>query len=235
MQNALIIPVRLDSTRLPGKALKDVCGESLIQRVVNQCVKTNITTYVITDSKDIANHVKPHNSYVIYDDTPANCGTERIANIIKSIPEDNIINVQGDQPFISPEAIIEMSEYMLNNPNHTIVTPVSKLNPKKYTDPSKCKVVISLSGKAIYFSRSSIPYNGEELYGHLGIYGYKRNFLSNYHKLKVSPLEKVEKLEQLRFIDNDIPIQTYMTNHSIFSIDTPSDLKYATEHIREFT
>lgn len=234
MKNALVIPVRLDSTRLPGKALKDICGQSLIQRVVNQCVKTDLKTYVVTDSKEIANHIKPNGSYVIYDNTPADCGTERISNIIKLITEDNIINVQGDQPFISPEAIIQMSEYMLNNSEHNVVTPISRHNPEKYSDPSKCKVVISLSGRAVYFSRSPIPYNGEQFYGHLGIYGYKKEFLSTYHKLKISPLEKAEKLEQLRFIDNDIPIQTYMTEHSIFSVDTQADLVYAIEHFNKF-
>ena len=105
MKNAVIIPVRLDSKRLPNKALKDICGKSLIQRVVDQCVKTELTTYVITDSRKIASSIKTDKAYVIYDDVKAQSGTERIANIIRSIPEDNIINVQGDQPFISPDAI----------------------------------------------------------------------------------------------------------------------------------
>lgn len=231
MKNALVIPVRLDSTRLPNKALKDINGISLIQRVVNQCLKTNIPTYVVTDSEEIQNHLS--DVTVLYHAKKAESGTERIANAIDSIDADNVINVQGDQPFISPEAILEMRNYMNANPDHDIVTPVSKHKEEKYVDPSKCKVVLSLSGKAIYFSRSPIPYNASESYGHLGIYGYKKSFLENYHKLKVSPLEKVEKLEQLRFIDNDVPIQTYMTEHSIFSVDTPADLQYAIEHTGE--
>ena len=231
MKNALVIPVRIDSTRLPNKALKDINGISLIQRVVNQCLKTNISTYVVTDSEEIQNHLS--DVTVLYHNKKAESGTERIANVIDSIDADNVINVQGDQPFISPEAILEMCEYMNANPDHDIVTPVSKHKEEKYIDPSKCKVVLSLSGKAIYFSRSPIPYNASASYGHLGIYGYKKSFLENYHKLKVSPLEKVEKLEQLRFIDNDVPIQTYMTEHSIFSVDTPADLQYAIEHTGE--
>jgi len=239
MTNALIIPVRLESTRLPYKALRCIKGPSIIQRVVSQCAKTDLKTYLVTDNDYIANNVSFNsknlsNVHVILDKKDADSGTHRIANIVKSLCEDNFINVQGDQPFISPEAILEMSDFMTNNPSCDVVTPVSKHHPEKYDDPSKCKVVRSLSGRAVYFSRNSIPYGSNELWGHLGIYGYKREVLENYHKLKVSPLEEVERLEQLRFIDNDIPIHTYETEHSIFSIDTPADFKYATEHIGEF-
>ena len=235
MKNAVIIPVRLDSKRLPNKALKDICGKSLIQRVVDQCVKTELTTYVITDSRKIASSIKTDKAYVIYDDVKAQSGTERIANIIRSIPEDNIINVQGDQPFISPDAILEMAKYMEENPQHDIVTPIKLHTPDKYNDTSKCKVVVSQSGRAIYFSRNPIPFNGTEYWGHLGMYGYKKEILEDYHKLKVSPLETTEKLEQLRFIDNDINIQTYKTDHSIFSVDTERDFINAIKHVREIT
>ena len=239
MKNALIIPVRLESTRLPYKALRTIKGPSIIQRVVNQCVKTGLTTYVVTDNQYIArtvvfNSKKYNNVHVIHDERDADSGTHRIANMVKSLPEDNFINVQGDQPFISPEAILEMSDFMTNNPDCDVVTPVSKHHPDKYDDPSKCKVVRSLSGKAVYFSRNPIPYGSDELWGHHGIYGYKRKVLENYNKLKVSPLEKAERLEQLRFIDNDVPIHTYETEHSIFSVDTMDDFKYATEHCGEF-
>ncbi len=233
MKNAIIIPVRLDSKRLPNKALKDIDGTSLIQRVVDQCIKTELTTYVITDSEDIADHIKGDRAYVIYDNKKAQSGTERIANMIRSVPEDNIINVQGDQPFISPGAILEMVNYMKEHPQYDIVTPIKLHEEDKYDDPSKCKVVVSQSGRAIYFSRSPIPFNGTEYWGHLGMYGYKRSFLEDYHKLKVSPLETTEKLEQLRFIDNDIRIQTYKTGHSIFSVDTEIDLVNAIKHTRK--
>ena len=235
MKNAVIIPVRLDSKRLPNKALKDICGKSLIQRVVDQCVKTNITTYVITDSEEIANHIKTDSAYVLYYNMEAESGTERISKAIRAIPEKNIINVQGDQPFISPDAILEMSKYMEENPQHNIVTPIKLHTPDKYHDTSKCKVVVSQSGRAIYFSRNPIPFNGTQYWGHLGMYGYKREILENYHKLKVSPLETTEKLEQLRFIDNDINIQTYETDHSIFSVDTERDFVNAIKHVREIT
>ena len=106
MKNALVIPVRLDSTRLPNKALKDINGISLIQRVVNQCLKTNIPTYVVTDSEEIQNHLC--DVTVLHHDKKAESGTERIANAIDSIDADNIINVQGDQPFIL--SLIHISE-----------------------------------------------------------------------------------------------------------------------------
>ena len=179
MQNAIVIPVRLDSKRLPNKALKDIDGTSLIQRVVNQCVKTELTTYVITDSRKIASHIKTDKAYVIYDDVKAQSGTERIAKAIRAIPEENIINVQGDQPFISPDAILEMAKYMEENPQHDIVTPIKLHPPDKYHDTSKWKVVLIQSGRAIYFSRNPIPFNGTQYWGHLGMYGYKREILEN--------------------------------------------------------
>ena len=121
MKNALVIPVRLESTRLPYKALKTIKGPSIIQRVVNQCIKTGLKTYVITDNEYIAktvsfNSKQNQNVYVILDQKDADSGTHRIANIINELCEDNFINVQGDQPFISPEAILEMSNFMITNP-----------------------------------------------------------------------------------------------------------------------
>lgn len=231
MKNVAIIPVRLDSKRLPNKALREIEGETIIQRVVNQCLKANIETHVITDSLEISSSLK--NVNVIYQNIKAESGTERIVNALDYIDADNIINVQGDQPFISPKAIDEMSQYMTNNPKYEIVTAVKLHSDEKHNDSSKCKVVVSLSGRAIYFSRSPIPFGSKNVYGHLGIYGYKKIFLENYYKLKVSPLEKIEKLEQLRFIDNDIPIQTYETDYSIFSVDTEMDLIDAIKHARE--
>lgn len=232
MKNALVIPVRIDSSRLSRKALLEIEGKTLIQRVVDQCKKTNLPTYVVTDSEEIEQSLDPTNIKIILQKKSAESGTERISNAIQNIEGDYIINVQGDQPFIEPESIIEMNDFIIKNSHHMVVTPI-KLFSEKYEDPSKCKVITDLFGRAIYFSRSPIPYNAKESYGHLGVYGYQRKVLENYKKLKTSPLEKVEKLEQLRFIDNGIPIQTYKTNYSIFSIDTQVDLIDAIEYARK--
>jgi len=233
MKNALAIPVRINSSRLPNKALKVIHGKTLIQRVIEQCKKSDLPVYLITDSEEIVSSIDDDDIIVIFQEKDAESGTERIANAASIIDADYIINVQGDQPFISPEAINEMNSFIINKPTHDIVTPI-KIYTEKYSDPSKCKVVVDINGRAIYFSRSPIPYNADYSYGHLGMYGYKKDVLLNFHKLKTSPLEKMEKLEQLKFIDNGIPIQTYETSHSIFSIDTQSDLVYAIEHFSEF-
>lgn len=232
MKNALVIPVRLDSSRLPNKALADIEGKTLIQRVVDQCKKTDLPIYVVTDSEEIRSSLSPEGINIIFQKKSAESGTERIANAIDKIEGDYIINVQGDQPFIDPNAIVEMNNFAIKNSHHMVITPI-KLFTEKYDDPSKCKVVTDLFGKAIYFSRSPIPYNAKESYGHLGVYAYQRNVLENYHKLKTSPLEKVEKLEQLKFIDNGISIQTYKTEYSIFSVDTQIDLIDAIKYARE--
>jgi len=232
MNTVIIIPVRLNSRRLPNKVLIDIAGKSLIHRVVDQCLQTKLDVYVVTDSREVAVHLMSHcpDVNVLHQEVEAESGTERISHIIDIIEADNIINVQGDQPFIAPAAILEMKDYMESNPSYSIVTPIKRKLKGECGDSSKCKVVVNLKGKAVYFSRSPIPYNAEIYWGHCGMYGYKKSFLQDFRKLKDSPLERAESLEQLRFIDNDIPIQTYETKHSIFSVDTQIDLIDAIEY-----
>ena len=189
MKNVLVIPVRLESTRLPYIVVslissRTIKGPSIIQRVVNQCMKTGLETYVITDNEYIAKTVNfnsKHNQdvIVIYDERDAESGTHRISNIVKTLPGDNFINVQGDQPFISPEAILEMSDFMTNNPDCDVVTPVSKHHPDKYDDPSKCKVVRVSHLLVEQFISAEIPFHMVLMNCGvtLGIYGYKREVL----------------------------------------------------------
>ena len=232
MNTVIIIPVRLNSRRLPNKALIDIGGKSLIHRVVDQSLQTKLDVYVVTDSREITTHLMSNcpDVNVLHQQVKAESGTERISHIIDIIEADNIINVQGDQPFIAPAAILEMKDYMESNPLYPLVTPIKYKSKDECNDSSKCKVVVNLKGKAVYFSRSPIPYNAETYWGHCGMYGYKKSILQDFRKLKDSPLERAESLEQLRFIDNDISIQTYETQHSIFSVDTEIDLIDAIEY-----
>ena len=124
MKNAIVIPVRLNSQRLPKKALIDIEGKTLIQRVVGQCLKTDLPVYLITDSQEIADSVCPRRTTVLFLREEACSGTERIANAIDMIPADGIINVQGDQPFVDPQEILVMNEHMIaNNSAYPVITP----------------------------------------------------------------------------------------------------------------
>lgn len=231
MSTAIAIPARIGSSRLPGKVLKDINGKTMIERVVDQCLQTGIKTYVVTDSLEVYD-LLINKVEVLKSSSDCESGTERIASVVGLIDEDYVINVQGDQPFIEPEAISEMMEY-LESHNEKIVTPVTDIQHKDYRFlPDRVKVVISNTGKALYFSRSPIPFNGPWL-THIGIYGYHRSVLENFSSLDPSSNQKSESLEQLKFLDNDIPIQTYWTNYEHFSVDNAVDLQNAIKYARE--
>ena len=235
MKNAIVIPVRLNSQRLPKKALIDIEGKTLIQRVVGQCLKTDLPVYLITDSQEIADSVCPRRTTVLFLREEACSGTERIANAIDMIPADGIINVQGDQPFVDPQEILVMNEHMIaNNSTYPVITP-SKIYERDHPyakDPNKVKVVAAKCGRALYFSRHAI--GDERVRIHMGVYGYRRSVLERYQYMKPTPLEQRERLEQLRFLENDIPIYTYETERDLFSVDTPQDLEHAREIAWEY-
>lgn len=232
MNATIVIPARIESSRLPKKVLSDIGGKTLIQRVVNQCMITGLETYVITDSFEVYESVRDTKVKVVLQQAEASSGTERISNVMTSIPGEKIINVQGDQPFISPQAILEMNDHLLKE-NYDVVTPYKLYdkNSKYGKSQDKPKLVTSQSGKVLYFSRH--PIGTDQLKIHMGIYGYTRNFLENFSQLKTSQLEETERLEQLRFLDNDVSVFSYETEHDVFSVDTPEDLEDAREIVRK--
>ena len=223
----IVIPARLKSERLKEKAIEDIDGLTLIQRVVKQCLKTPFSVTLVTDSLKIADSICPRNVNILCFDENASSGTERIANAIEMIPGNDIINVQGDQPFIDPGAIIEMAEVMEQMQEYQVITPYKYYDRRSDygINCSKSNVVTSQSGRVMYFSR--YPLGTDRLKIHMGIYGYRRKFLENFHTLKTSRLEEDERLEQIRFLDNDIPVYAYETKYDVFSVDVPEDLEHA--------
>lgn len=218
----------MNSQRLPKKALIDIEGRTLIQRVVGQCLKVDLPVYLITDSQEIADSVCPRRVAVLFLREEASSGTERIANAIDMISADGIINVQGDQPFVDPEEILSLNDHMIaNNSTFPVITPfrIYERDHPYAKDPNKVKVVTSKYGRALYFSRHAL--GDERVRIHMGIYGYRRSILERYQYMKPTPLEQRESLEQLRFLENDIPIYTYETERNLFSVDTPEDLEHA--------
>jgi 3-deoxy-manno-octulosonate cytidylyltransferase (CMP-KDO synthetase) len=236
-----IIPARFASTRFPGKPLVDINGKTMIQRVFEQAKLVLDHVYVATDDNRIAEEVERFGGKFLMTSVKHQSGTDRIAEaveLLKSIFEDEfdvVINIQGDEPFIKPEQIKEIISCFENDKTE-IATLVKKIDlNEEIFDTNKPKVLFDKNKKAIYFSRSPIPYlrNVEKsewhlkynYYKHIGMYAYKTTVLNELTKLEQSSLELAESLEQLRWIENDYTITVSETNFESVGIDTPEDLE----------
>lgn len=240
MQILGIIPVRYQSSRFPGKALVDIQGKSMVQRVYQQALKSRGLAKVIvaTDSSKIFRHISEigGNVCMTREDHPS--GTDRCqeAQEQQDQPFDFIVNIQGDEPFIAPEQIEELCEGL--GPDVQIATQAKLIEqPDDLNDPNCVKVVRDKTGKAIYFSRSPLPYqknkpvnqwlNTHRYYQHIGIYAYRTDILKEITGLPLSSLEKAEGLEQLRWLENGFEINVPLTRYRSYGIDTPEDLTKA--------
>jgi len=238
MQILGIIPARYTSTRFPGKPLVDISGKSMIQRVYEQAKKCRGLSEVIvaTDDKRIYDHVVGFRGMVVLTSPDHQSGTDRCAEVALKHPEyDVVINIQGDEPYIDPAQISKLAG-CFNDPGTQIATLVKKITTQQeLLNPNAPKVLINNLSEAIYFSRSPLPHiRGQEqqnwlqhytYFKHIGIYGYRANILQQITKLPVSPLEKAESLEQLRWIENGYRITVAETEFETFAVDTPEDLK----------
>ncbi|QNN44111.1 3-deoxy-manno-octulosonate cytidylyltransferase [Pedobacter roseus] len=232
-----IIPARHASTRFPGKPLVDIAGKSMIQRVYEQASKAKSLSKVVvaTDDVRIADEVKRFGGEFIFTSSDHQSGTDRCAEVIEALPGfDIVINIQGDEPFIEP-AQIELLASCFTEEKVQLATLIKSIhNQESVYNPNSPKVVIDVNGRAMYFSRSPIPFirNGEpgvwaekhQFYKHIGIYGYRTESLKAITKLPPSSLEIAESLEQLRWIENGFYIQTKVTDLETVAIDTPEDL-----------
>jgi 3-deoxy-manno-octulosonate cytidylyltransferase (CMP-KDO synthetase) len=231
-----IIPARYASTRFPGKLLAPIAGKPLIQHVVERCQKAKSLNEVIvaTDDARIAVVAKKFcRVEMTRADHPS--GTDRIAEVAARCPCDAVVNIQGDEPMIDPAVIDAVAGALAQNEMSTAATRIK--NPADYDNPNVNKVVVNAAGRALYFSRRTIPYLREAASGsvseqlaafpflkHLGIYGYRRETLLRLVKFPVSPLENAEKLEQLRALENGIPIAVVQVNYDSVGVDTPEDV-----------
>ncbi len=254
----IAVPARLDSLRLPRKVLIDIAGETMLKRVLDRCKLVNESSAVVlcTDSKEIKNLADDWGVKVLMTSQKCTSGTDRISSVIndlvsiawgvkykkRDIIDDHvlqktvILNVQADQPFVSPELISDIYKGFKNsNLKHDILTPIYLLRDKDVQDPNLVKVVVASNGDALYFSRSAIPHiRGQppsewsrysQYYGHIGIYGFRANVLAHWKQIPSSRLEELESLEQLRFLESGFGIKTILANEEVSSIDTYDDFK----------
>jgi 3-deoxy-manno-octulosonate cytidylyltransferase (CMP-KDO synthetase) len=235
-----VIPARYASTRFPVKPLADIAGKSMIQRVYEQAKKSAELSEVVvaTDHPEIFNHVKNFGGDVVMTKANHPSGTDRCfeALTLKDAEFNYVINIQGDEPFIKPEQINLLAALL--DGEVFIATIVKRItDTESLTNPNVVKAVISQNNNALYFSRASVPYVRNEpvgewlgkglFYKHIGMYAYRVDVLEKLTKLEVSPLEKAESLEQLRWLDNGFTIKTVETTLEALGVDTPEDLKKA--------
>lgn len=247
MKTIIIIPARYGSSRFPGKPLADIQGKPMIQHVYENAKKACPDVWIATDDARIEQKVKAFGGNCVMTSTDCPTGSDRLAEAIQSIPNGNdfdvIVNVQGDEPFLKPVQIQLLTSIFEKDPSTDIATLVKKIvTPQDLFNPNKPKVAVAPDGRAIYFSRSPIPYlrdckNTEDwvknnvYYKHIGIYAYKREVLLAVTKLPQSPLEKAESLEQLRWIENNYRISTAVTTYENKCVDTPEDLQRIMESL----
>ena len=227
----VIIPSRLSSTRLKEKALLDLNGKSLIERVYLKAIQSHATqVYIATDSKKIEDHVKNFTSNVILTSKDHKSGTDRVFECASKIDINNdmvIVNVQGDEPFISPETINKTANIIFNNYNASVGSACTLFKNNDLNDPNNVKVSLSNSNRALYFSRNVIPNNyintNVDYYQHMGIYSYNFKTLCDFVSLPRSDKEISEYLEQLRFLDNGYEIYLEEIDEISIGIDTERD------------
>jgi 3-deoxy-manno-octulosonate cytidylyltransferase (CMP-KDO synthetase) len=243
---AIFIPVRLASTRLPNKPLADICGQTMIERVYRQAIAANLgEVFIACDSKEIASEVAKFGAKYVITDPNLPSGTDRIYSALnqldKKITDDFevIVNLQGDLPIIDPAIISRIGLSCLKN-NHQITTAAAVIrDAAEINNPNVVKIALAPyknsdkplidgqinSGLALYFSRSPIPYGAGDYYHHIGIYAYKKDALEKFVSFEASILEKREKLEQLRALENDMKIAVEIFDSYPHSVDTKEDLE----------
>ncbi len=232
-KTAIIIPARYGSSRLEGKPLLKVCEKPVIQWVYEKAQQAKLADMIIvaTDDERIFNAVKAFGGEVEMTSVNHKCGSDRIREVAERHPEiAYIVNLQGDEPLIKPESIDAVARNVQEDDKADISTLIRVLtDEEEINNPNLVKCVVDNNGYALYFSRSKIPYernkNVATFYGHLGIYGYKRDALMKMTSLPQTPLEKTESLEQLRAIENGMKIKTSVVNFVPVGIDTAEDLE----------
>ena len=233
MKVICVIPARFASTRLPGKPLALIAGKPMIQHVYTKACQAKLPEEVIvaTDDQKVADVVKSFGGEVIMTSSEHPSGTDRLAEVALNYPDvDVIVNVQGDEPMLTPQVIDALAEAFIKDEKLTMATLKTLMDPEEYDNPNVVKVVTDLHDYALYFSRSLLPYRRKKTedfkaYKHIGIYAYRRDFLLQYAALEPTCLEQIESLEQLRVLENGFKIKVLNTDFHGIGIDTQEDLE----------
>jgi 3-deoxy-manno-octulosonate cytidylyltransferase (CMP-KDO synthetase) len=238
----VLIPARFQSTRFPGKPLAPIAGVMMIERVYRQAQLSGLPTYVVTDDERIERAVKGFGGQVLRVDDDVPSGSERIAlafeRHLKSTRAKFVVNVQGDEPLLDGTVLKQLVQFHEENSYDvtTLVRPRER-SEADWTNPNVVKAVLGLNGRCSYFSRASVPFERDGVsalwHQHVGVYCYRTTALAAFVKLPASPLENLEKLEQLRGLENGMSFGALVTHQRLIGVDVPEDVKKVEEALRE--
>lgn len=232
----VLIPARFGSSRFPGKPLALIAGRSMIERVYSNCKASGYKTAVVTDNDEIEKHVLAFGGTVLRVDDDVPSGSERIAlayqRFLTNEKADLVINVQGDEPLLKGDVLKELAEFHLKS-SYPITTLLRarRVSEEDFKNPNVVKAVwAEKTGQCLYFSRQSLPYDRDggknhSWYQHIGVYSYRPSALLAFVKLPMSPLEDLEKLEQLRALENGYSLGAVLTTQKLMGVDVPEDIK----------
>lgn len=232
----VLIPARFGSSRFPGKPLAKISGRSMIERVYTNCKTAGFKTAVVTDNDEIEAHVKSFSGVVIRVDDDVPSGSERIAlayqRFFHDTKADLVINVQGDEPLLKGDILKQLAEFHLKSPYPiTTLLRERKTSEEDFKNPNVVKALwAEKTNQCLYFSRESIPYDRDggkvyNWYQHIGVYSYRPEALLAFVKLPMSKLEDLEKLEQLRALENGYMLGAILTTQKLMGVDVPDDIK----------
>jgi len=243
MKVVAMIPARLDSSRLPEKMILDLCGLPVILRTYEAVKATGLfdEVIVVTDSKKIATLTEGHGALTILSQKDHETGSDRIAEAAEGVQADIIINVQGDEPFIDSDSLRALITCFREDHEQLIDLAslmVAITDKTSIDNPNVVKVVTDLTGKALYFSRSAIPFHrnpdpGARCYKHKGVYAFRRSALLAFPKLIMGPLEQAEKIEAIRYLEHGKRLQMIETSVDAPGIDTRADLEDAVANFKK--
>ena len=232
-----VIPARLESTRLPGKPLRAICGRPMIAWVYENSRQAACLDHLLvaTDSPEIESYCRQQGIPVMMTSRAHRSGTDRMAEVMANEPAEIYVNIQGDEPMITSGHVERLLRPFDEVPTTQVSTLKVAIDAETALDRNVVKVVTDLAGRALYFSRARIPFdrdgNGNAQYfKHQGFYAFSAAALETFHHLSPTPLEKLEKLEQLRFLENGIEIAVVETPHDTIGVDTEEDLRRVEEY-----
>jgi 3-deoxy-manno-octulosonate cytidylyltransferase (CMP-KDO synthetase) len=234
-----IIPARYDSKRFPGKPLAEIHGKPMFWHVYDRSRRCPDLKqiFLATDDRRIMEAAEAHKVPVLLTRSDHPSGSDRVMEAAEQLSlEDKtvVVNIQGDEPMLDPAMLSDLVK-PFKDPQIQVTTLAHPLTTKDAKDPDRVKVVCSISGRALYFSRSAIPYPGAPpltTWGHIGLYAFRLPSLRKFVEWQPSPLERVERLEQLRLLEHDVPIQVVLTDRRSRSVDRPEDIEVICELLK---
>jgi 3-deoxy-manno-octulosonate cytidylyltransferase (CMP-KDO synthetase) len=234
-----MIPARYASTRFPAKLMQLLGDKTVIRHTYDNTVKTGLfdKVIVVTDSTIIFEEIKSHGGEAMMSTKTHESGSDRIAEAVENLDTDIVVNVQGDEPFVQKAPLEKLLAVFREDENVQVASLMQVIkNPNNVSDPNFVKVAVDLQKNALFFSRSVIPFRRDQTlpipyYEHIGVYAFKKQALMNFTRWSVTPLEAAEKIECLRYLEHGIPLKMVLTEYMGIEIDTPEDLKMATQKL----